>query len=275
MECSAFGISFVQPGWSRRTREQSARSFDLFRRISNPDVPSDHTITKVAYRGRTFNLLHRRWNGGDDVAIQQCFAEAQYDMPSGAHGALVENLYREIVASGRQPLIIDCGANIGASVTWLSARYPEAHIVAIEPSADNFAFAPQHRGLDVDLRQAGNLLSDGHAYLENPSGAAMDFRVNSEQRGVEVDLVSIGSLLASKPGLRLRPFLLKIDIEGGEKYLFDGDTGPINQFPAHHSGTARLAFARPADLAGVLPFSRRGWQGVLHEARECRFHRHR
>ena len=204
----------------------------LFRRLSNPEVPSDHTITKVAYRGRTFNLLHRRWNGGDRLAIQQCFAEAQYDMPSGAHGALVENFYREIVAAGRQPLIIDCGANIGASVTWLSARYPEAHIIAIEPSADNFALLRRNTaGLDVDLRQAAISSRDGQAYLENPSGAGMDFRVNSEQRGVEVDLISIGSLLASKPAAAYAPFLLKVDIEGGEKSLFDGDTGPINQFP--------------------------------------------
>ena len=31
----------------------------LARRISNPDIPSDHTVTRVSYRGRTFNLVHR------------------------------------------------------------------------------------------------------------------------------------------------------------------------------------------------------------------------
>jgi hypothetical protein len=109
------------------------------RRISNPDIPNEHTITKVAYRGRTFNLEHRRWSEDDALAIKQCFIQAQYDMPTGAHGVLVENLYREIVASGLQSLIIDCGANIGASVTSLAARYPEAHIIAVEPAAENFA----------------------------------------------------------------------------------------------------------------------------------------
>jgi FkbM family methyltransferase len=200
--------------------------------MSHPDIPDDHTVTKVAYRGRTFNLEHRRWSEGDALAIQQCFTEAQYDMPSGAHGALVDNIYREIVASGPQPLIIDCGANIGASVTWLSARYPEAHIVALEPSAENFALLRRNcAGLDVDLRLAGIASADGRAYLDNPSGTPMDFRINSEHRGVEIDLVSVGSLLASKPASAYTPFLLKIDIEGGEKTLFDGDTDPINRFP--------------------------------------------
>jgi FkbM family methyltransferase len=204
----------------------------LFRRISNPNIPNDHTITKVAYRGHTFNLEHRRWSASDVLAIEQCFTQAQYDMPSGAHGVLIENLYREIVASGLQPLIIDCGANIGASITWLSARYPEAHIIGVEPSAENFYLLERNcAGLNVDLRLAGISSADGRAYLYNPSGTHMDFRTTSENRGVEIDLVSVGSLLASKPASAYAPFLLKIDIEGAEKNLFDGETESINRFP--------------------------------------------
>jgi FkbM family methyltransferase len=204
----------------------------LARRISNPDIPSDHTVTRVSYRGRTFNLVHRRWSKADLLAIQQCFTEAQYDMPSGAHGVLIENIYRDIVASGRQPLIIDCGANIGASVTWLSARYPEAHIIAVEPSSENFALLRRNTaGLDVDLRLAGISSADGRAYLDNPSGTPMDFRITSDPRGLEIDVVSVSSLLAAKPASAYAPFLLKVDIEGGEKGLFEGDTEAINQFP--------------------------------------------
>ena len=204
----------------------------LVRHISHPDIPNDHTFTKVAYRGRTFNLEHRRWSQDDALAIEQCFTHAQYDMPIGAHGILIQNLYREIVASGLQPLIIDCGANIGASVTWLSAHYPEAHIVAVEPAPENFALLRRNcAGLDVDLRPAGIGSVDGRAYLDKSSGCEMSYRTTSERRGIEIDLISIGSLLASKPSTAYAPFLLKIDIEGAEKNLFDGDTDPINRFP--------------------------------------------
>jgi FkbM family methyltransferase len=204
----------------------------LARHISHPDIPNDHTFTKVAYRGRTFNLEHRRWSQDDALAIEQCFTQGQYDMPIGAHGALIDNLYREIVASGLQPLIIDCGANIGASVTWFAARYPEAHIIAVEPAAENFALLRRNcAGLDVDFRLAGIASADGSAYLDNPSGAHMGFRTTTERRGVEIDLVSVGSLLDSKPASAYAPFLLKVDIEGAEKNLFDGDTDPINRFP--------------------------------------------
>jgi FkbM family methyltransferase len=204
----------------------------LFRRMSYPDIPNEHAITRVAYRGRSFNLEHRRWSEDDALAIQQCFTQAQYDMPTGAHGRLVDNIYREIVASGLQPLIIDCGANIGASVTWFAARYPEAHIIAVEPAAENFGLLRRNcAGLDVDLRLAGIASADGRAYLDNPSGAHMGFRTTSERRGVEIDLVSVGSLLDSKPASAYAPFLLKVDIEGAEKNLFDGDTDAINRFP--------------------------------------------
>jgi FkbM family methyltransferase len=204
----------------------------LFRRMSYPDIPNEHAITKVAYRGRSFNLEHRRWSEDDILAIQQCFTDAQYDMPTGAHGRLVDNIYREIVASGVQPLIIDCGANIGASVTWFAARYPEAHIIAVEPAAENFTLLRRNcAGLDVDLRLAGIASADGRAYLDNPSGAHMGFRTTSERRGVEIDLVCVGSLLDSKPASAYAPFLLKVDIEGAEKNLFDGDTDAINRFP--------------------------------------------
>jgi FkbM family methyltransferase len=204
----------------------------LFRRMSHPDIPNEHAITRVTYRGRTFSLEHRRWSEDDALAIEQCFTQAQYDMPKGAHGRLVDNIYGEIVASGLKPLIIDCGANIGASVTWFAARYPEAHIIAVEPAAENFALLRRNcAGLDVDFRLAGISSADGRAFLDNPSGAHMGFRTTTERRGVEIDLVSVGSLLDSKPPSAYAPFLLKVDIEGAEKNLFDGDTDPINRFP--------------------------------------------
>jgi FkbM family methyltransferase len=204
----------------------------LLRRISNPDIPNDHVITKVAYRGCTFNLEHRRWSPDDALVIKQCFTQGQYDMPSGAHGALVDNLYREIVASGLQPLIIDCGANIGASVAWLSARYPEAHIIAVEPAPENFALLRRNcAAVDIDFRLAGISSKDGRGYIDTGHGGHMGFRTRLEPPGIEIDLISVGSLLASKPGTAYSPFLLKIDIEGAEKSLFDGDTESINRFP--------------------------------------------
>ena len=127
----------------------------LMRRMANPGIPADLMVSKAEYRGRKFSFLHRRWSTTDLLAIDQCFKQQQYNIPTGIHGGQIEGFYQEILAAGRQPLIIDCGSNIGASVAWFSARYPQAHIVAVEPAPDNFDLLRQNcAGLDVDLRQA-------------------------------------------------------------------------------------------------------------------------
>lgn len=202
------------------------------RRVAHPEVPNDYEVVRVAYRDREFGIVVRRWNASDRMAVDQCFAEAQYDVPWGAHGEHAAELYRAIVASGKTPLIVDCGANIGASVLWFSARYPEAHIVAVEPAPDNFALLRRNcSGVDADLRMAGIGGADGAARLSRKFGGEMGYRVSEESEGVEVAVLSLETLLASKPGSAYAPFLLKVDIEGAEKSMFTGSAAVLDQFP--------------------------------------------
>ena len=152
-------------------------------------------------------------------------------MPSGAHGALIERIYREIVASGKKPLIVDCGANIGASVLWFTARYPEAHIVAFEPSPVNFALLRNNcSGYDIDLRQAGIGPVDSNAWMSDPDGG-MGCRTNDSHDGIGIEIISLETLLSTKPASGYSPFLLKVDIEGAEKSLFTGPASVLDKFP--------------------------------------------
>jgi FkbM family methyltransferase len=202
----------------------------LARRLAQPGVPNDHKITRVFYRQRQFSIEHRRWS--DQIIIDECFREMQYDLPTGAQGHLAEHLYRGIVGSGKKPLIVDCGANIGVSVLWFSARYPEAHIVAIEPAPDNFALLRRNcLDLDVDLRNVGIGAVDGTANLSTASGTGYGYRTNLSGDGLPTKILSLGTILASKPASCYTPFLLKVDIEGAEKYLFSSDYAVLNRFP--------------------------------------------
>jgi FkbM family methyltransferase len=139
--------------------------------------------------------------------------------------------YQEIVASGRQPLIIDCGANLGASVLLFATRYPQAHVVAIEPAPDNFELLTRNcAGLNVDLRLAGVSNLDGTSHLVDPGEGPWAYRTTSAGEGPEIAMVSFETLLASKPASHYQPFLLKIDIEGAERDLFS-NSASLNQFP--------------------------------------------
>jgi FkbM family methyltransferase len=208
-----------------------ARPFvHLARRTANPDIPNTHIITKVQYADRTLSIRHRRWNDCDLMAIRQCFKERQYDLPTGPQGVTLQQVYDGIIASGRQPLIVDCGANIGASVAWFAARYPQAHIIAIEPAPENFKLLSLNTvGLDVDLHEAGIAPTDGPAHLK--LGGDMGHRTNNDKEGIPIQMISLPTLLLDKPSSRYTPFLIKIDIEGAEQPLFSGDTSSFDLFP--------------------------------------------
>jgi FkbM family methyltransferase len=203
----------------------------LVRRIANPDIPPYLQRTRLTCNGRRIAVLHRR-TFADQSAIDQCFRDRQYDLPNGAHGAFLLDIYNQILASGRQPLIIDCGSNIGASVLWFSTRYPKAHILAVEPAPDNFELLQLNCAhLDTDLRKAGVAAEDGFAHLADPGEGSLAYRTISTADEAEVSMLSLSTLLASKPSTAYVPFLLKLDIEGAEKTLFDGDCSVIDQFP--------------------------------------------
>ena len=202
------------------------------RRRANPEMPLDHAMIEVSYRKRRFSIEVRRWSISDRMAVEQCFTDAQYDMPTGAHGEYLERVYRGIVAAGKKPLIVDCGANIGARVLRFSARYPEAHIVAVAPAPDNFALLRRNcRGVDVDLREAGIGCVDGSAWVSDAHGGGMGYRTNEDHQGSAIQILSLATLMASKPVSEYAPFLLKVDIEGAEKSLFASEAAVLDQSP--------------------------------------------
>jgi FkbM family methyltransferase len=223
-------IAFIQTPFGRIAYWPLQRLVHLVRRRAHPDVPLDHAIIDVSYRGRSFSIEVHRWSQSDHMAVAQCFTEAQYDVPPGPHASYLEGVYREIVASGRKPLIVDCGANIGASVLWFSARYPEAHIVGVEPAPANFALLRKNCcGVNVDLIQAGIGPVDGSAWLSGQEG--MGCRTTERHEGVRIEIVSLETLMASKPASKYGLFLLKVDIEGAEKSLFTLPVALLDQFP--------------------------------------------
>lgn len=211
--------------------QAARRTLHLTRKIVHPSIPTSLGVCKVTFRGKSLAIFHRR-TYADKTAISQCFEQNQYDMPGRDHGVLIERFYQKILTSGKRPLIIDCGANIGASVIWFTARYPEAHVLAVEPAPDNFSLLERNcTGLDVDLRKAGIGATDGISHLADAGWGTMAYRTVETEQGPEIAMVTMASLLASKPEDRFVPFILKIDVEGGEESLFSGDCSDINRFP--------------------------------------------
>ncbi len=204
---------------------------------------------------RNIAITHRGTTA-DRAVIRQCFHEGQYDERkiTGYPHPEVDAYYQGIVDNNAMPLIVDCGANIGASALWFKGRFPAVQIVCLEPEPGNFALLQRNCSTPAyDLRKCGIGGYDGVAVLIDPGCGEWGYRTSESGDGPKVPLVSIRTIMEHKPADAFVPFILKIDIEGAETTLFDGDTSTIDAFPIiiiephdwmfHGQGTA-LGFFR-------------------------------
>jgi FkbM family methyltransferase len=130
---------------------------------------------------------------------------------------LVLKRWNDFTPDNDEPMILDCGANIGISVLNYKRWFPKAHIIAFEP--DPFIFPILRRNLvrngcdDVVVVQAAVASKQGEAtfFCEGADGSRLvseDQRTNDNT--VLVRTVALGDYLSDTVDL------LKVDIEGAE-----------------------------------------------------------
>jgi FkbM family methyltransferase len=180
-------------------------------------------------------VFHHRGSAVDRAVIQQCFVQQQYACP-GAHGRGIDAGYAAMLRLGQTPLIVDLGANIGAGAVWFAVRYPAARIAAFEPHPGNFRLLEANcHGLAVEtLRAAVCGAAGGERRLVDPGLGDWGYRLGTggaAEAGLAVDCVVLGDWLADRLAGGLAPFILKIDIEGGEADLFDYAGEVLQRFP--------------------------------------------
>ena len=145
------------------------------------------------------------------------FGAREYDTahPPALNARLRER-YDAILASGRKPIIVDAGANIGAATIWFNTIYPKARIVAVEPDAENAEILRRNTDgrANVTVVEAAIGSSPGFVTLSNPELAGAS-PARAGPRDADHD--------HARGICRVRrrcSFLVKIDIEGFESDLF-------------------------------------------------------
>lgn len=129
--------------------------------------------------------------------------------------------------------IIDCGANIGLSVRYLAAAYPDARIVAVEPDESNFSMLRRNceKNANISCIKAGIWPVPGSIHLQKEGLGPSALRTVMGHGGTSVEAVTISQIM-ERLGME-RVSLLKIDIEGSELELFSGaDTSWIDRVDA-------------------------------------------
>jgi FkbM family methyltransferase len=167
----------------------------------------------------------------DAKVIEQIFISQDYAFGKLRRHGDIEAYYKNAVAQGRTPLIVDCGANCGMATKYFAATYPQAHVVGIEPDLGNCTLARRNNpGPGVTLRLAAVGASDSRGSLVDPQQGHWAYQVRSDAGGA-LEIVSINSILAEPAHSGMLPFVVKIDIEGFEANLFEHNTEWIDRFP--------------------------------------------
>jgi FkbM family methyltransferase len=120
-------------------------------------------------------------------------------------------------------VIVDAGANIGMATLFFAQRYPQAHIVAIEPEASNFEMLKQNcqQLPNVTLFRGALWPEDRELKIMNPSADAWGFSISDDCNGSDCPRVAAITMLDILDRVNAdRIDLLKLDIEGAELQLF-------------------------------------------------------
>jgi FkbM family methyltransferase len=167
----------------------------------------------------------------DLAVLRQVFDAQHYEIAGLTRASDIFGRYQQIVADNRVPLIIDCGANIGASANYFSERFPKAKVVAIEPEAANFELLKAHCRSDrIDCINAAVASTPGQGKMVDPGLGSWGFRVEEAVAG-SLSFVTINGLLSDPRWQTATPFIIKVDIEGFERDLFAANTEWIDRFP--------------------------------------------
>lgn len=135
-------------------------------------------------------------------------------------------------------LIVDAGGYIGTAAISFASRFPKAQVLTVEPSSVNLDILRVNiaRYPNIEVRQAAlGISAKGTITLRNRSTGAWGYTiVESKGSGAqfsEIEEVQLTSLEEIKTDLARDIDFLKLDIEGGEKQIFDENDDELQDIP--------------------------------------------
>jgi len=181
--------------------------------------------------GSRRDFYYRPESVGDKGVIQQIFQNQDYEL---GHFKLTERLMKlaeAVSRRGRELLIIDAGANIGAAALYFSYRFSGSKVIAIEPERKNCELLRMNcAGRNIAVVEAALGCEAGRSFLRDPGLSDWGFRTGDTGE-YEVDVVTVDQLFDTLDEDKAAPFICKIDIEGGEANLFKRNYSWLARFP--------------------------------------------
>jgi len=173
-----------------------------------------------------------RSSGTDLSVIRQIFEEQNYTLSGLPLSSKLKNYADWVAVGGASLLVVDLGANIGASPVYLTQLDPRIHVCAVEPESGNFSVLQVNcTGLPITAVHAAIASEPGTLWISDPGIGEWGFRVGSSGKS-EIEAITMTHIL-ERFGVSAgyRPLICKIDIEGSEAELFSANDSWIDAFP--------------------------------------------
>lgn len=165
----------------------------------------------------------------DWITLRQVYFNEDYRLSQLARCDDLQNKYVSMIRKGDIPLIIDCGANIGLSVKYFQSEFACSHTVAVEISSENCGQIRKNVGQNTNVSVLNKAIasSNGRLSLIDPGLGHNAFRTEVCEDG-KLEGITVPAILDMFDDKK--PFIIKIDIEGGEVELFSKNTEWLSEF---------------------------------------------
>jgi FkbM family methyltransferase len=162
------------------------------------------------------NKIYLREKQSDPLIFEQIFCEQQYNYPHPNPNEV--------------SWIIDAGANIGLAAIYFTTKFPNAKIISIEPNLSNFELLQKNTKnykniicLNAALWHQEEILSISNLD-ELSAGFVIEPNLNPLEENLSIKSKSINDLMIEYKIDKIS--ILKIDIEGSEREIFQYNTTP-------------------------------------------------
>lgn len=170
-----------------------------------------------------FSYLIR--NNFDYITIQEIYFYECYKIDNLE---IYKKIFHDI--DEKNLLIIDCGSNIGCSTNFFLNSYKNAKVISIEADEENF-LSLKKNVLNENAFLINSAISNENFYYQvqdNKDNRAKKILIADQNNSKKT--ITVNELLNDKRNENLHPFLIKIDIEGHEKDLFNSNTEWFDKF---------------------------------------------
>ena len=184
------------------------------------------------YKLSLFLLTHKVFKNSKEKTFSLLYNKRKFtlELESSVDVAVLVEIFvlkeYDWVLALKPKTILDLGAHWGDSSIFYTLEYPEAHIVAVEPNPGIFCRLQNH------VKQFPNILPVNVAVAVQKG--ELDFFVSKNSMGNSLERRSVGDKKIQVNVLSIFDLcemshtsvfdLIKFDIEGGEKYLFQDES---------------------------------------------------